>query len=379
LKESIMNRMSETQEMLSKAVEQMLEKHNSAQSICDGNPKPDLWSQLVELGLTAAEFPLNRGGLAVPFTDIAPAFRKIGRALATTYLKEFITMGGWLVGACEKSSAGDIASLAVAGEARVVLASGEYGSGGDVRYTKTRAVQAEDGWKINGKKAVVVGGDRATHLIVLAKIAPIAGDPNGELALFLLPVDALGVTSHVFELYDGSIAADFNLRDVKVSADNLLAQGKKAVDLIDLALDRGRAALCHETFGLLEKVHEITLEYVKTRKQFGQPIGAFQTMQHRMANMYMDIELAQSCAELATDAISSRSEANGRMQTISAAMVSICECARRVGQSAVQAHGGIALTQEYLVGHYFKRLTMVERYLGNTEYHAERYIAYAEA
>lgn len=372
-----MNGAIETQEMLSQAVEQMLERHHSANLLCEGKPKPDLWPQLVDLGLVGAEFPEDRGGLAVPFADIAPAIQKMGRALATTYLTEFTIMGGWLTEACGTLSSRDIASLAAAGEARVALAFGEYGSGGDVAFTKTSAVQSDGGWKIHGKKSVVVGGDRASHLIIPAKITPSVGDPNGELALFLLSIDTLGLTTHVFELYDGSFAADFDLRDVKVPSNGLVARGENAIDLIELALDRGRAALCHETVGLLEKVQEMTLDYVKTRKQFGQPIGAFQTMQHRMADMYMDIELAQSCAELATDAMSLESDKNWRMQTVSTAIAGICDCARRVGQSAVQAHGGIALTQEYLVGHYFKRLTMVERYLGNAEYHVERYIIHA--
>jgi alkylation response protein AidB-like acyl-CoA dehydrogenase len=360
-----MNVASETQEMLAQAVEQMLDRHPSAASLCEGKAKPDLWAQVVEIGLTAAEFPEDRGGLGVSFADIAPSMQKIGRALATTYLTEFTFMGGWLADACAATLTAEIAS----GEVRISVAFGEYGSGGDIAFTATTAVQSEAGWTIDGRKSVVMGGNLATHLLVPAMVA------DGELALFLLPTDIAGLTMHPLALYDRSFAADFELRGVKAPAGSLLARGAKAADLVELALDRGRAALCHETVGLLEKVQEITLDYVKMRKQFGQPIGSFQTMQHRMADMYMDVELARSCAEMATDAISAGGDPSERMRTVSAAMASMCDYARRVGQSAVQAHGGIALTQEYLVGHYFKRLTMVERYLGNAEFHVERYIA----
>ena len=357
---------SDTQEMLSHAVEQMLERHHSVRSLCEGKAQADLWPLLVELGLTAAEFAEEHGGLAVPFADVAPAFNKIGRALATSYLTELAIMGGWLV---EAYAVPELTAKVASGEARVALAFGEQGSGGDVGFTASSAVRNATGWALSGRKSVVVGGDRASHLIVPVQLA------DGDLALFLLPTDTAGLIRHSYQLYDGSHAADFDLAEVSLPADSLLTQGSRARELVELALDRGRAALCHEAVGLLEAVQAITLDYVKTRKQFGQAIGEFQTMQHRMADMYMDIELARSCAQLASDAISAGGDPFARMQTVSAAMVSMCECARRVGQSAVQAHGGIALTQEYLVGHYFKRLTMVARYLGDADFHRERYIA----
>jgi alkylation response protein AidB-like acyl-CoA dehydrogenase len=357
---------SETQDMLSQAVEQLLDRYHSAQSKCEGKPQADLWPQLVELGLTAAEFAEENGGLGVPFADLAPAFQTIGRALATSYLTEFTIMGGWLTNACAASA---MVPQIASGEARVALAFGEYGIGGNVGFTTSVAIPGASGWSLSGRKSVVVGGDRASHLIVPAKLA------DGEMALFLLPTDTVGLNRQAYQLYDSCHAADFDLAGVTLPADSLLARGTTAIDLIELALDRGRAALCHEAVGLLEVVQEITLDYVKTRKQFGQTIGEFQTMQHRMSDMYMDIELARSCALLATDAISEDGDSRERMQTVSAAMVSMSECARRVGQSAVQAHGGIALTQEYIVGHYFKRLTMVARYLGDADFHRERYIA----
>jgi alkylation response protein AidB-like acyl-CoA dehydrogenase len=364
--------------MLAHTVGQMLDRHQPTKPYGKGASHPDLWAQLVDVGLTAAEFPASHGGLEIAFADLGLAIQQFGQALATTYLTEFIIMGGWLVGQSEASAAKDIIPRLISGEAKIALASNEYGLGGEIGLTTTSAVQNNDGWILDGNKSVVVGGDRATHLIVPATIMPSDANQREELALFLLPTNAAGVTARTFELYDGSGAADFELRDARVAADALLSRGAMAVDLFEMALDRGRAALSHEIVGLLERVSEITLDYVKTRKQFGQAIGTFQTMQHRMADMAMDIELAKSCAQLATDAIEAGTSASKRMQTISAARASICDCSRRVGQSAVQAHGAIALTQEYVIGHYFKRLTMLGRYLGNADYHLERYVTLGE-
>ncbi|TAJ74193.1 MAG: hypothetical protein EPO45_17500 [Sphingobium sp.] len=363
----------ETRDMLEQAVEQMLARHHSADALCEGKPKNDLWEFLVELGLPAAELPETCGGLDVAFTDVAPTLRLAGRVLATTYLTEFAIIGAWLVSACASESHADLLKQATMGEVRIALAFAEHGDGGDLAFTRTRASAAPDGWTLTGNKNLVVGGDRATHFVVPA----IMGDGSGDLGLFLLPTDAPGLTRHEVELYDGSHAADLALQNVACVAPTVLARGSEARDLIELALDRGRAALAHEIVGLIEAVQEITLEYVKTRKQFGQPIGAFQTMQHRMADMWMELELARSCAQLATDAIAASDSADARQQAVSAAISSICDHARLVGQSAVQAHGGIALTREYLVGHYFKRLAMAERYLGNGDYHLDRYVALA--
>jgi len=365
---------AETRDMLTQAVSQMLERRHSQEMLYDAKPAPDLWDHLVELGLTAAEFPEETGGLGVDFADIVPSFHAIGRALATTYLTEFVIMGGWLVNACSNSDAARaLAPKCAAGEARAALCFAEYGDGGDLSFTRTVAKREGAGWRLSGAKSLVVGGDRATHLIV-----PAMADDG--LCLFLVPVDAQGISRHPFALYDTSQAADFTLDDVELSADALLAGPGAARGLVEAALDRGRAAMCHEISGLLEAVEEITLNYVKTRKQFGQPIGAFQTMQHRMADIYMAVELARSCAQMASDAISQADQTGSaeRARTISAAMVQICTSAREVGQSAVQAHGGIALTREYLMGHYFKRLTMAERYLGDADYHLQRFIDQGE-
>jgi alkylation response protein AidB-like acyl-CoA dehydrogenase len=370
----MMGSASETQALLDRSIERVLSRHWSGQSACEAKPRPDIWSQFVELGLPAAELPASEGGLELGFADLAPSFQQLGRALATTYLNEFMIMGGWLVVTSETTYGRDITPRLASGEARIALAIGEYGDGGDIAYVNTSANQIGDGWQLDGAKAVVVGGDRATHLVVPAMIGPEAGKPMGELGLFLVSTEAVGLTAHAIELYDGSFAADFEFHNMAVPAEALIKRGSAAVESLELAVDRGRAALCHEIVGLVEKVSEITLDYVKTRRQFGQPIGTFQTMQHRMADMHMDLELARSCAELATSAIDSGGGARERMRTISAAMASICDCARKVGQSAVHAHGGIALTQDYVVGHYFKRLTLVERYLGNAEFHVERYI-----
>lgn len=368
---------TETQQMLSDAVERLLERHHDAAAPCEGKPKADLWEAMVEIGLPAAELPEEHGGLGLSLAQVAPVLGKAGQKLATTYFTEFAVMGGWLLNACASEATASLLGLCASGEARITLAFAEAGDGFDPRFTRTTAMPSGDGWSLTGTKQIVVGADRASHAIVPAMVAHDGSVPHGELALFLVPLDLSGVTRHCVTLYDGSHGADIVLDAVVCPQSGLLARGKKAIDLLDLALDRGRAALCHEVVGLLEAVLDITVSYVKTRRQFGQAIGAFQTMQHRMADIYMDLELARACAQMATEAASAETDAVMRKRTVSAAMVSLCDHARRVGQSAVQAHGGIALTQEYLVGHYFKRLTMAQRYLGDGEFHLHRYITLA--
>ena len=369
---------SETLSMLEQSMDAALSRHWSAHSACEGKTRPDLWSELVELGLPAAELTAEKGGLDFAFGDIVPCFRAVGRALATTYINEFVVMGGWIVAMSTMPLAGEIAGRLASGEVRVALAFGEYGDGGHSGHPRTRATRNGDGWQIDGAKTVVIGGDRATHLIIPAMIAPDVQGAEEELGLFLTSTQAEGLSLDSIDLFDGSVAADFEFRALMVSAPSLMMQGAGAVETLALAMDRGRAALCHEIVGLIEAASEITLDYVKARRQFGQPIGAFQTMQHRMADMHMDLELARSCAELATSAIDPRSNAKERARSVSAAMAGICDCARKVGQSAVQAHGAIALTQEYVLGHYFKRLTLAARYLGDAEFHIDRYIDQGE-
>jgi alkylation response protein AidB-like acyl-CoA dehydrogenase len=361
---------TETQSMLSHSISAMLERHEPIGRLCEGRDAANLWDAVVELGLAGAEIPEELGGLGLPFSDIAPMFEDLGRGLAATCYLEFAVIGIWLLHASGNAAAHDPLTGATSGDIRAVLAFSEYGSAGDPAFTRTNATAIAEGWALRGAKSVVVGGQIATHLLVPAL-------RDGELALFLVPVDAPGVTRNTLQLYDGSSAADITLDNVQVPLSHVLASGAQAADLIAMALDRGRAALCHEAVGLMAAVHGLTLDYVKARKQFGQPIGAFQTMQHRLANMFMDLELSRSAADVATSAVQRSVSPQRRMQDVSAAMVTLCQCARNFGQNAVQAHGGIALTREYQAGHYFKRLTMIERYLGTGEDHLERFIALA--
>jgi len=365
-----MDHHQETQDMLAASLLALLERKHSTEALCRGEATTDLWDALVELGLTAAESSEEAGGFGLPFAHLAPLFQIFGQRLATTYFLEFSIVGGWLASACGASA---MSASVQDGSSRIALASGEPGAGGDLAFTRTTAERSEAGWNLNGTKSVIVGGDRATHFLIPALL------DGSELGLFLVEATQAGVERHSFALYDGSYAADLTLENASVAQEALLTRGEEAQRLIELALDRGRAALCHEAVGLMEALLDVTLEYVKTRKQFDRPIGSFQTMQHRLADGFMDVELVRSAAELASDAVRLNLAPEQRLQAISAAKYTAATCARRAGQSAVQAHGGIALTREYVAGHYFKRLTMIERYLGTAADHLERYIQVANA
>jgi alkylation response protein AidB-like acyl-CoA dehydrogenase len=181
-----------------------------------------------------------------------------------------------------------------------------------------------------------------------------------------------GLKVTTYPLYDGSGAADLTLEDVTLPQSALVGGQGTAYPDIAYAWDRGAAAVCVEAMGALDRLRDLTVDYLKTREQFGRPIGQFQALQHRMADAYMAIELARSMSLLAVAAITG-TDAARRAAQISAAKVTVNDACREVGQTCVQLHGGIALTTEYPAGHYFKRLTLIERLFGNSEHHLRRY------
>jgi alkylation response protein AidB-like acyl-CoA dehydrogenase len=370
-----MTTLSDTQDMLARAVDAMLEKRHSTDPLTKGDVAPDLWPQMIELGLTSAELPETAGGLNLEFREIAPALERIGHALARTHLIEYAIMGGWLLAASEAPLSSQMIPDVAAGNIKIALAHGEPGTAGDLRYTMTTAHSTGNDWSISGNKSVVIGGADATHFMLPARISQPESDlsSEAEIGLFLVSAKSQNLVRTPYRLFDGSDAADVLLENVSLPPQFLLCRGQRALQLVEGALDRGRAALCQEAVGLMEALQALTLDYVKTREQFDQPIGAFQTMQHRMADMFMELELVRSAAQLASRAIDCE-QGNVRMRLISAAMVTICESANRFGQSAIQAHGGIGMTQEYLAGHYFKRLTLISRWLGDADQHLDRYL-----
>jgi len=225
---------------------------------------------------------------------------------------------------------------------------------------------------LNGHKAVVIGAPQADHLLVSARTAGGQRDAKG-ISLFLVPKSANGISTRDYPTMDGSRAAEVYFENVSVGAANLIGEADGALPLIERIVDEANAAYCSEAVGCMRMMTSSTQEYAKQRKQFGKAIAEFQVIQHRLVDMFMAAEESYSMALRATIKLSEND--SERAKAVSAAKVSIGTHARFVGQAAVQTHGGMGVTDEMRVGHYFKRVTMLDATFGNVDTHLKRYAA----
>jgi len=330
------------------------------------------WERLAELGLLGLQVPAEYGGLGSDSTDTAIVMQELGRALA---VEPFVSTA--VVGASLLARAGTEAQKTrllpgvVAGATRLALAALEPGGRYDLSHVSTRAQWQNGSYVIDGRKAVVLHGDTAHTLIVSARVSGGTTDPEG-IALFLVDPLAAGVQVKGFPTLDGQRAAEVELRAVTVDVAAMLGSMDTALELLEWGVDRGLAALCAEAVGVMERLMEMTVEHLRTRKQFGQAIGQFQSLQHRAADMLIAIEQARSMALLAAAKVDDPDPII-RRRALSAAKVMIGRSGRYVGQQAVQLHGGMGMTDELPVGYYFKRLTCIDMTWGDVEHHLERY------
>lgn len=328
-----------------------------------------VWAQLAELGLTALPMPEEQGGYAGTAVDLLLVMQELGRGLvaepyfATLFAAEFIKRSG---NTAQLALLEEVAS----GAMKMAAALGEPASRHDLTSVITKAVASGNGHALSGRKSVVLFGAQADRLVVSARVS----DGDDGLLIFVVDAKAPGITRKDLRTLDGQRVAEIFFDHVQVDADALLAKGAAARELIEAVTDYGIALLCAEAVGVMEAMNAATLEYAKTRKQFGQPIARFQVLQHRMVEMFMHLEQARSMAYLAA-VKADASDADERRRTASAAKVRIGQAARYIGQQAVQIHGGMGVTNELLAAHLFKRLTMIELTLGDTDHHLQRFIA----
>ncbi|HML14111.1 MAG TPA: acyl-CoA dehydrogenase family protein, partial [Xanthobacteraceae bacterium] len=317
------------------------------------------------LGLPFDEAHGGSGGGPVETMIIAEAF---GRALALEpYLATVVLAGGLLRHAGTPAQHDAILPKVAEGSMLLAFAHAERQARYDLADVATSAKRDGGGYVIDGQKSLVLNGDTADKLIVSARVSGNRRDRDG-LALFLIDAGAPGVTRRDYATVDGLRAADVTLANVKAGADAVLGEAGKAFPAIERVADEAIAALCAEAVGAMAAMHELTLEYLRTRKQFGVPIGSFQVLQHRAVDMFVALEQARSMAMLAT-MMSAEPDARERRKAISAAKVQIGRSGRIVGQGAVQLHGGIGMTMEYKVGHYFKRVTAIDMAFGDADHH----------
>ena len=326
------------------------------------------WNQLAEIGLTALPVAEADGGLGGGGVDTMVVMEQIGRGLVLEpYLGCAVLPAALIKAAGTAAQRASLSEGLASGETLYAFAHTEPGQRYERALVAMAASASDGGYVLNGKKISVLGGDCADQILVSATVAGDAG-----ASLFVVDAKAAGVTRHAYPMQDAQRGADIEFSDVNVGADALIGTQGNAQAAIDFALDVACAALCAESVGVMDALFKQTIEYLKTRKQFGRAIGTNQALQHRAVDMMMHVEMSRSMALEAAVAVDNPNAA-ARAKAISGAKTIIGQACRFVGQNAVQLHGGIGVTHELAASHYFKRLTMINATFGDSDWHLARY------
>ena len=334
----------------------------------DGGWSREIWSTLADLGFLGLPFSGADGGFDGGPVEQMLILEAFGRGLLVEPYLATVVLGGSAVAlAGSDARRAEILGGVASGERLLAFAHGERYSRYRLRQVETAARQEGDGWVLDGEKTTVVHGGEADTLIVSARTSGDKDDAAG-ISLFVVPADTAGVTVRAYPTIDGMRGADITLASVRLPADALLGEVDMAYGVIEHVEQHGIAATAAESVGAMQASLDISVEYLKTRTQFGRPIGEFQVLQHRAADMYVAVEEARGIAIYAAMMVS-EPDPLLRRHAMATAKVQIGLSAREVGQGGVQLHGGIGITEEYAVGHYFKRLSMIERQFGDAEHH----------
>ncbi|ODS93615.1 MAG: pimeloyl-CoA dehydrogenase small subunit [Erythrobacter sp. SCN 62-14] len=335
--------------------------------------RPEVWAQLAELGILGMPFAEADGGFGGGAVDAMVIMEEFGKGLVVEpFVPTVVCAGGFLKHAGTAAQKEEHIGGIVAGSTIFAFAYAEPKGRYDLADLETTAKKDGSGYVLNGHKAVVMGAPWASHLIVTARTGGERRDPKG-VSVFIVAKDAAGVTTRDYETVDGRRASDVFFENVSVPAEALIGAEGEGLALIELVTDEAIAALCAEACGAMKVAHAMTVEYSRQRKQFGVPIGSFQVLQHRMVDMYTAYEQSVSLTYLATLRLGS--DEVERKKAVSAAKVGVGQAARLIGQEAVQIHGGNGVTDEYAIGHYFKRLTIFDAEFGNVDHHLKRHVA----
>jgi alkylation response protein AidB-like acyl-CoA dehydrogenase len=332
----------------------------------------DAWRQYAELGLLALPFPEAFGGLGGGGIDVMVVMEMLGQGLLLEpYLSTVVLCGGLIRDAASEELKKALLPGIAAGRVQIALAAYEAAGRYDLAHVACRALPDGGGWRLSGGKTVVLDAPSADYLLVSARTGGNVAEAQG-ISLFLVPRAAAGLTLIAYPTHSGGRAADVELRDVQIGAESVIGAPGEALGIIERAVDSGQAALCAEALGIVAALNDATLSYLKSRKQFGVPIGNFQALQHRMAEMFIAAEQLRSMAIIAAVHADSRDAAE-RRRAVSGAKAYVGRAARFVGQQAVQLHGAMGMVDGIIVSHYFKRLTMIDMSLGDADFHLARF------
>jgi alkylation response protein AidB-like acyl-CoA dehydrogenase len=329
---------------------------------------PGIWRALAtELGILGAPFAEDHGGLGGGALENMIMMEELGKVIAIEPYLQTIVIGGGAMKHVGGAIADAVIPQIISGEAVIAFAYAEPQGRYDVANLRTSAKKDGAGYVLNGHKSVVYAAPWATHILVTARTGGNVRERDG-VELFLVDAKLPGIVRRDYPTVDGFQASEIYFENAAIPGDALLAGG---IDLIEALVDEATVAACGEACGISRKLHEGTLDYSKQRKQFGVPIGKFQVLQHRMADMFIEVEQIASMTLMGT--LKLDLPAAERKAAVSLAKAKVSRSLNFVGQNAIQTHGGIGITQELAIGHYFKRGTMIENQFGSADFHLDRF------
>lgn len=340
----------------------------------DAGMSVEIWAELAELGVIGALFTEEQGGFGGAGFDIAVVFEELGRAGVVEPFMDTAILGGRLLAATGGHD--DLVEEVIGGATHLALAHGEPVSRYDLTHVETTLVSDGDELVLNGRKSVVVNAEAAGHLIVSARESGSMGDADG-ISLVLVPADAAGLALRGYPMLAGGRAAEVTLDDVRVPASARLGAAGQGWGPLSDTLALAHVALAAEALGAMVSATALTNEYLGTRQQFGRPIGTFQALQHRMAEMLIELEQARSAVINAAGYL--ESDSRSRDLNVAGARNLVARVGRLVAEESIQLHGGIAMTQEYELAHIAKRIVMTDHRFGDADYHMERFIELSAA
>jgi len=367
---------SEEQELVRDSVVRFVRENYSfdkrhALALSDDGFSREHWNLFAELGWLALPFSEADGGLDGGVADTMIVMEELGKGLVLEpYLATVVLAGGVLRRAANTAQREAILPGVIGGETQLALAYAEGQGRYNLADVTTTAKADGDGYIINGNKAVVLNGPAANTLIVSARTSGDQRDRDG-VTLFMVDADATGISRRNYPTQDGGRASDIEFTGLTVSADAVIGEVGGGLKVLEDSVDEAIVAIGAEAVGGMTALHAATVEYARTRVQFGVPIGKFQVLQHRMVEMFMECEQSKSLLYRAAMTMDNNGADTAR--TVSALKVQIGKSGRFVGQQAVQVHGGMGMTDELNVGHYFKRLTMINTLFGNIDHHMRRF------
>lgn len=332
---------------------------------------PEIWAELADLGIVGALFAEDRGGFGGAGFDIVTVFEELGRAGVVEPFLDTAILAGGLVASLGGDAQQEIVGDVIAGSVHLAFAHTEPTSRYDLKQVATTAIRDGDGFVLSGRKAVVANAEAAGYLVVSARTGGAVRDETG-ISLFIVPTGVSGLNLTGYPLFSGGRGAEVVLDNVRVPGGAMLGAEGSAFAAIEARVAAANVALAAEALGAMETATRLTRDYLGTRTQFGRPIGAFQTLAHRMADLLIELEQARSVVILAAGHLDS--DRVTREKNVSAARNLAGRVGRLIAEESIQMHGGIAMTQEYELAHIVKRIIMIDHRLGDTDYHLERFI-----